>query len=86
MRQLIIRGIDSDLSLVLEDLAHRDGISLNEAALKLLRKSAGLADAPPTDTSASLGRFVGAMTVEDAEAVNAAVEEAFETIDESKWR
>ena len=86
VRQLTIRGIDSDLSAALGTVADRDGISLSKAALKLLRKGAGLAGAPPTDTAASLGRFVGAMTAEDAEAVDAAVEDAFGHIDASKWR
>ena len=85
MRQLTIRGIDSDLSVAVESVARRDGISTSEAALKMLRKGAGLPDVPLTGASASLARFAGSMTAEDADAVDVAVEEAFETIDASKW-
>ena len=80
MRQLTIRGIDSDLSVALGSVADRDGISLSKAALKLLRKGAGLPDAPAAGQTSSLNRFVGTMSVEDAEAVDAAVEEAFEQV------
>ena len=85
MRQVTIKGIDSDLSAALGAVADRDGISLSKAALKLLRKGAGLQEAQ-SDGMRSLNRFVGSMTAEDADAVDAAVQEAFEHIDESKWQ
>ena len=85
MRQLTVHGIDNDLSVALGSVAHRDGISLSKAALKLLRKGAGLPDARAAKRASSLDRFVGTMSAEDAEAINAAVEEAFGAIDESKW-
>ena len=44
MNQLTIRGLDDDLSASVRRLAKREGISLNQAALRLLRKGAGLAD------------------------------------------
>lgn len=77
MRQLAIRGIDSDLRAALGAAADRDGVSLSKAALKLLRKGAGLQEAPAGGVG-SLNRFVGSMSAEDADAIDAAVEEAFE--------
>ena len=44
MNQLTVRGFDDDLSASVRRLAKREGISLNQAALKLLRRGAGLTD------------------------------------------
>ncbi len=86
MNQLTVRGFDDALSDSMQRLATRDGISLNQAALKLMRKGAGLADdGGKADTIGdSLDHFIGSWTSEEADAVNAAIED-FETIDESAW-
>ena len=42
MHQLTVHGFDDELSAAVRRLAKREGISLNQAALKLLRKGAGL--------------------------------------------
>ena len=44
MNQLPVRGLDDELAEHIRRLAKRDGTSLNQAALKLLRKGVGLAD------------------------------------------
>ena len=44
MNQLTVRGFDDELSASLRRLAKSEGISLNKAALKLMRKGAGLTD------------------------------------------
>ena len=44
MKQLTVRGFDGDLAEAIRQLARRDGTSLNQAALKLLRRGAGLPD------------------------------------------
>ena len=41
MNQLTVRGFDDELSAAVIRLAKREGISLNQAALKLLRKGRG---------------------------------------------
>ena len=86
MNQLTIRGFDDDLSTCLRRLSQRDGISLNQAALRLLRKGAGLADgsAKADTVGASLDHLIGSWTQADADAMDAALEE-FETIDEAAW-
>ena len=44
MDQLTVRGFDEQLSASVRRLSKREGISLNQASLKLLRKGAGLSD------------------------------------------
>ncbi len=87
MNQLTVRGFDDELAERIRRLAKRDGTSLNQAALKLLRKGAGLADpAQKADTvGSSLDRLIGSWSDDEAAELDAALEE-FETIDESTWR
>ena len=42
MKQLTVRGFDKDLERRLRDVAKTRGVSLNQAALILLREGAGL--------------------------------------------
>ena len=44
MKQLTVRGFDDELAEAIRQLARRDGTSLNQAALKLLRRGADLSD------------------------------------------
>ena len=87
MNQLTVRGFDDELSERIRRLAKRDGTSLNQAALKLLRKGAGLADpAQKADTvGASLDHLIGSWSDDEAAELDTALDE-FETIDESAWR
>ena len=86
MNQLTIRGFDDDLNTSLHRLSQREGISLNQAALRLLRKGAGLADpsARADTVGASLDHLIGSWTQAEADEMDAALEE-FETIDEAAW-
>ena len=87
MNQLTVRGFDDELSERIRRLAKRDGTSLNQAALKLLRKGAGLADpAQKADTvGASLDHLIGSWSDDEAAELDTGLEE-FETIDEAAWR
>ena len=87
MRQLTVRGFDDELSRRLRRLAKRDGISLNQAALKLLRKGAGLTDsAGGADTVGdSLDHLIGTWSAARADEMDAALRE-IRTIDESVWQ
>ena len=87
MNQLTVRGFDDELAERIQRLAKREGTSLNQAALKLLRKGAGLADpAQKADTvGSSLDHLIGRWSDDEAAELDAALEE-FETIDESAWR
>ena len=87
MNQLTVRGFDDELTEHIRRLAKRDGISLNQAALKLLRKGAGLADPlRRADTvGSSLDHLIGTWTADEAAEVDEALEE-LEIIDEAAWR
>ena len=87
MNQLTVRGFDDELSASLRRLAKSEGISLNQAALRLLRKGAGLSDgAGGADVvGSSLDHLIGSWTRAEADEFDAALEE-FETIDESAWK
>ncbi len=86
MHQLTVRGFDDELSRRLRRLAKRDGISLNQAALKLLRKGAGLTDsAEGADTIGdSLDHLIGTWSAAEADEMLSALRE-LDTIDESAW-
>ena len=87
MKQLTVRGFDAELEEHVQRLAKREGISLNQAALKLLRKGAGLSG--PTrkaDTvGSSLDHLIGSWTDEEVAEMDRALED-LEVIDEAGWR
>ena len=87
MNQLTIRGFDDDLSASVRRLAKREGISLNQAALRLLRKGAGLADGSRDSdvVGSSLDHLIGIWTPTEADEMDSALEE-FETVDEAIWQ
>ncbi len=87
MNQLTVRGFDDELSAAMRRLAKREGISLNQAALRLLRKGAGLTDGTGgADTvGSSLDHLIGSWTKQEADAIGSALED-FETIDEAIWK
>lgn len=85
--QLTIR-YDDALAREIEDLARREGISLNQAALRLLRRGARLEEgpAPARDSIGdSLDWFIGSWTPERATELELAIAD-FEMVDEDLWR
>ena len=86
MNQLTVRGFDDELAASIQRLAKQDGTSLNQAALKLLHKGAGLAAdrEKPVAIGSSLDDLFGTWSREEAEAFNAALD-IFESVDESAW-
>jgi hypothetical protein len=86
LKQLTIRGFDKPLERRLRDEARSDGLSLNRAALKLMRRGAGLDRAAPAEgVGASLDHLIGTWSAEDARAMRHAVR-VFERVDEDLWR
>ena len=87
MDQLTITGIDDELSACLRGMAERERISLNQAALKLLRKGAGLTDGrkPTGPIGSSLDDLFGTWTEAEAKEFDSALQ-VFETVDEEAWR
>ena len=87
MRQLTLRGFDKALERRLREVARTRGVSLNQAALILLREGAGLLEPlrPATVVGDSLDHLIGSWSVEEeAEFLKALA--AFETVDPSLWR
>ena len=86
MNQLTIRGLDDELSAAVCRLAKTEGISLSQAALRLLKKGAGLTDSKENRHAigTSLDDLFGVWDQDEAESFDAALE-IFETVDESAW-
>ena len=77
VRQLTVRGIDRDLADRISRLAQQEGVSLNQAVLRLLRRGAGLADEQGSiDTvGSSLDHFIGSWTREQADEMDRALKD-----------
>jgi hypothetical protein len=85
--QLTVRGFDEHLERRLREVARQHGVSLNRAALHLLRKGAGLGSgATRADVVGdSLDGLIGTWSETEAEEFLEAVS-AFERVDRSFWR
>ena len=86
-RQLTIRGFDPTVEARIESLARREGLSLNQAVMKLLRRATGLDEAPASDRSVgvALDHLAGTWTAADERAFARATG-ALEAIDHDLWR
>lgn len=85
MKQLTVRGLEDDLAGAIRRLAERDGTSLNRAAVKLLRRGAGLEDGQAAGTvGSSLDHLIGSWGDAEADEAERALK-YFETIDEAMW-
>lgn len=78
MTQLTLRGLDPKLEKHLRELAFRNSTSLNQAALLLMRRGAGLEPESRTReaTTAWIARFAGRMPVAEARVVDRAIAES----------
>ncbi len=83
MNQITIRGFDEELRDSIQRLARSEGISLNQAALRLLRRGAGLNDLGENSNTVgnSLDHLIGKWTHKEADNLDAALMD-FETINE----
>lgn len=75
MDQLTLR-FDEELEREIRRVAREDGVSLNQAAIKLLRKGAGLTGATKRPIGSALDSFLGTLSAEDGDAVDEAVRSA----------
>ena len=74
MNQITLRGMEPSLKNEVRRIAARQGISLNKAALLLLRKGAGMTSpGAPKGIGDGLDDWIGCMTVDDACAISEAV-------------
>ena len=86
MNQLTIRGFDSDLERSIRQLAAREGISLNRAVLRLLRRGAGLGnhDHQANVVGDSLDHLIGTWSPEEAAEFEDALRD-LSRVDEAMW-
>lgn len=71
MGDMLVRGIDPELKRRLEDSAHRNGRSLSDEAIALLRKAVAAQDTGPSRAGDRLRAAVGNATflAEELEAI-----------------
>lgn len=84
MDQLTVRGISDELADSIRRLAKSESISLNQAALRFLRKGAGFEKDSGNENAigASLDDLFGTWSYVEAEEFNASLD-VFEKVDES---
>ena len=77
--------LGDELARAIRRLASRDGTSLNRAAVKLMRRGAGLAEGQDADVvGSSLDHLIGNWTCAEADEIDQALRH-FETIDKAAW-
>lgn len=86
MDQLSLQGFDKELARRIEELARSEHVSLNEAALLLMRRGAGLIEADPAIVVGdALDRFMGRWSAADENRLLQAIAPC-ETVDEALWK
>lgn len=87
MDQLSLRGFDKQLERKLRQLARREGVSFNKAALLLMRRGAGLLEAAGAHAVVgdALDEFVGSWSAADEKRLLESIAPC-ESVDETLWK
>ncbi len=87
MDHLSLRGFDKELERRIRELARREGMSLNKAALTLLRRGAGLLESEHSSAAVgdALDRFIGRWSAADERRLLKSIAPC-ETVDEALWK
>jgi hypothetical protein len=87
MDHLSLRGFDKELERRIRELARREGVSLNKAALLLLRRGAGLVESGQSSAAVgdALDEFIGRWSASDERRLLQSIA-ACETVDEALWK
>jgi len=86
LKQLTLRGFDKELEGRIRHEARANGISLNRAALKLMRRGTGRdADAPANVIGSALDHLIGTWSSTDERRLRRATA-VFERVDEDFWK
>jgi len=86
LRQLTVRGCGDDVERRVRALARAEGVSLNEAVLRLLRKGAGLESKTAGNVIGdALAHLAGTWTEADLREFDEAAQ-VTERIDDDLWR
>ena len=87
VKQLTVRGFDAELERVLRETARRRGVSLNRAALELMRRGSDLPEGGPDAgcVGSSLDHLIGTISDDEADRVLEVVASC-NRVDEELWR
>lgn len=86
LAQLTLRGLDERVRREIRELARREKISLNKAAIRLLEKGAGVGSSEDGDrVGHSLDHLIGTWSARDAESFLGSIQSC-EQIDVDLWR
>ena len=87
MKQLSLRGLDSELEKRIRETARKEGISLNKATIHLVRRGAGLHRENPSAgvVGDSLDHLIGKWSAEESAKFLKSIE-PLEQIDRSFWK
>lgn len=86
MTQLTVRGYGEDLEKVLRAVARERGVSLNRAAVLLMKKGAGIApDTSPNVVGSALDHFIGTWSPAEEQEVLDTIRSC-DQLDEELWR
>jgi len=85
--QLTVRGLDPRVMAEIQRVARAKGISLNKAALSVLRRGAGLEEPVANERliGSALDRFVGTWTASQAREFSRGMR-SLEQVDEDFWK
>ncbi len=83
--QITIRSEDKSLEREIRELAQREGLSLNRAALKLLRRGAGLDGERAAGVGQRLAHLAGTWDDQEADEMLESLS-AFADIDDELWQ
>ena len=87
VQQLSLRGFDKELERRIRKLARAEGISLNKAALKLMRRGAGMVESSGDSATVgdALDSFIGRWSAHDERRLLDSIA-ACEAVDADLWR
>lgn len=87
MKQLTLRGLGPELEARLKQLSKDENLSLNQAAVRLMRKGAGLSErrVRANRIGSGLDAYIGTWTKKQSKEVLDAVKD-FERIDPELWK
>lgn len=84
--QLTLRNIDPRVLNEIKRLAQTEGLSVNKAAAKLLKRGAAIEDAATSRTiGASVDRFVGSLSKAEATKLTSSLR-SLEQVDDELWK
>jgi hypothetical protein len=85
MEQLTVRGFEPQLAKILKRIAQEEQVSLSQAALRLMRKGAGIQTKKDVGIGNQLDKFVGSWSAEQAESFDGQTRQ-LRMIDDEIWQ